>query len=51
MMVVGTPAIYVIGWLVAYRFAYQRIGIAIILLGAIAFGASIHLVAQTYHVR
>ena len=50
MMVVGTPAIYVIGWLVGYRFGYARIGIAILLLGAIAFGASIHLVAQTYHV-
>ena len=50
MMVVGTPAIYVIGWFVGYRFDYPRIGIAIILLGAIAFGASIHLVAQTYHV-
>ena len=50
MMVVGTPAIYVIGWLVGYRFDYPRIGTAILLLGAIAFGASIHLVAQTYHV-
>lgn len=51
MMVVGTPAIYSIGYFVAYRFNYPRIGIAIILLGAIAFGASIHLVAQTYHVE
>ena len=50
MMVVGTPAVYAIGWLVGYRFDYPRIGIAIILLGAIAFGASIHLIAQTYHV-
>ena len=50
LMVVGTPAIYVIGWFIGYRFGYARVGIAIILLGAIAFGASIHLVAQTYHV-
>ena len=50
MMVVGTPALYVIGWFVGYRFDYPRIGIAIILLGTIAFGASIHLIAQTYHV-
>ena len=50
MMVVGTPAIYVIGWFVGYRFGYPRIGTAVLLLGAIAFGASIHLVAQTYHV-
>ncbi len=51
MMVVGTPAIYIIGWFVGYRFGYPRIGTAILLLGAIAFGASIHLVAQTYHVE
>ena len=50
LMVVGTPAIYVIGWFIGYRFGYVRIGVAVILLGAIAFGASIHLVAQTYHV-
>ena len=51
MMMVGTPAIYIIGWFVGYRFGYPRIGTAILLLGAIAFGASIHLVAQTYHVE
>ena len=50
LMVVGTPVIYVAGWLLSYRFGYSRIGTAVILLGAIAFGASIHLVAQTYHV-
>ena len=50
MMVVGTPVIYVAGWLLSYRFGFVRIGTAVILLGAIAFGASIHLVAQTYHV-
>ena len=50
LMIVGTPAIYVIGWFVGYRWDYSRIGAAILLLGAIAFGASIHLVAQAYHV-
>ena len=50
LMVVGTPVIYVAGWLLSYRFGFVRIGTAVILLGAIAFGASIHLVAQTYHV-
>ncbi len=50
MMSVGTPAIYFIGWFLAYRMAYPRIGLAVILLGVIAFGASIHLIAQTYHV-
>ena len=50
LMVIGTPAIYIIGWFAGYRFGYARIGVAIILLGAIAFGASIHLIAQAYHV-
>ena len=50
LMVVGTPTIYIAGWMLAYRFGYARIGTAVILLGAIAFGASIHLIAQTYHV-
>ena len=50
LMAVGTPAIYVAGWLLSYRFGFVRIGTAVILLGAIAFGASLHLVAQTYHV-
>ena len=50
LMVVGTPVIYVVGWLLSYRFGFVRIGAAVILLGAIAFGASLHLVAQTYHV-
>lgn len=50
LMVIGTPVIYIIGWFVGYRLGYARIGVAIILLGAIAFGASIHLIAQAYHV-
>ena len=50
LMVIGTPVIYIIGWFVGYRFGYARVGVAIILLGAIAFGASIHLIAQAYHV-
>ena len=50
LMVVGTPVLYAIGYFTSYRFGYPRIGLAVLLLGAIAFGASIHLVAQTYHV-
>ena len=50
LMVIGTPVIYVAGWLLSYRFGFVRIGTAVLLLGAIAFGASLHLVAQTYHV-
>ena len=45
----GTPAIYAAGWLLAHPFGYPRVGTAVILLGAIAYGASIHLIAQIYH--
>ena len=50
-MVVGTLASYSIGWLLAYRLSYPRTGIAVILLGAIVFGASIHLIAQAFNVE
>ena len=50
LMVVGTPLLYAIGWVLAYRMSYPRIGLAVILLGTIAYGASVHLLAQTYHV-
>ena len=46
-----TTASYIVGWLLAYRFEYPRTGIAIILLGAILFGASIHLIAQSFNVE
>ena len=50
MMAVGVPAFYFAGWLLIQRWGFFRIGTAIILLGAISFGASIHLIAQIYHV-
>lgn len=50
LLIGGVPAIYVAGWALAYRGGYVRIGTAVILLGAIAFGAAIHLIAQIYHV-
>ena len=50
MMAVGVPALYFAGWLLIQRWGFFRIGTAVILLGAIAFGASIHLIAQIYHV-
>ena len=49
LLIVGTPIIYAAGWALAYHYGYVRIGTAVILLGAIAFGAAIHLIAQTYH--
>ena len=48
LMAIGTPVLYVIGWVLAYRLPYPRIGLAIILSGTIAYGASVHLIAQTY---
>ena len=50
LLVGFTTASYIVGWLLAYRFEYPRTGIAIILLGAILFGASIHLIAQSFNV-
>jgi uncharacterized membrane protein len=50
MMFVGVPAIYGIGFFLRYRFDYQRVGAAVILVGAICYGAAIHLVAQTYQI-
>lgn len=51
MLVTFTSASYVAGWLLAYRMEYARVGIALILLGAILFGASIHLIAQSFNVE
>ena len=51
LMVAFTAVSYVVGWWLAYRSEYPRTGIAIILLGAILFGASIHLVAQSFNVE
>ena len=51
LMVTFTAVSYVVGWWLAYRSEYPRTGIAIILLGAILFGASIHLVAQSFNVE
>ena len=50
LMLVGVPAIYGIGYWLRYHRNYQRVGTAIILLGAISFGAAVHLVAQTYNI-
>ena len=50
LLVGFTTASYIVGWSLAYRFEYPRTGIAIILLGAILFGASIHLIAQSFNV-
>ncbi len=50
MLVGFTTAANVAGWLLLARFEYPRIGVAMLVVGALAFGASIHLIAQIYHV-
>ena len=49
LLIIGTLAIYAVGGALRYRWGYARTGAAIILLGAIAYGASLHLIAQIYH--
>lgn len=50
-MLVGlTAAINAIGWALLAWFDYPRIGAAMLVVGALAYGAAIHLVAQIYHV-
>ena len=50
-MLVGlTVVINAAGWALLARFDYPRIGVAVLVAGALAYGAAIHLVAQIYHV-
>ncbi len=51
LMVAASTTTYVVGWFLAYRFEAPRTGIALILLGAIVYGASIHLIAQAFNVE
>ena len=50
MLVSLTAAINAAGWFLLARFDYPRIGVAMLVVGALAYGASIHLIAQIYHV-
>ncbi|MFQ6030106.1 MAG: DUF2157 domain-containing protein, partial [Dehalococcoidia bacterium] len=50
LMLFGVPGTYVLGFWLRYRKNYQRVGLAVIFLAAIFYGAAIHLVAQSYHV-
>ena len=49
LLIGGTLAIYAVGGALRYRWQYLRTGTAVILLGAIAYGAALHLIAQIYH--
>ena len=50
MLVALTGATNVAGWVLLTKFDYPRIGVAVLVIGALAYGAAIHLVAQIYHV-
>ena len=49
LLVAVTAAIYAGGWALLARFGLRRAGAAVILAGALAYGAAIHLIAQIYH--
>ena len=50
-MLVGlTAATNATGWLLLARLDYPRVGVAMLVVGTLAYGASIHLIAQIYHV-
>ncbi|HZA25210.1 MAG TPA: DUF2157 domain-containing protein [Dehalococcoidia bacterium] len=50
LMLVGIPTVYVVGYWLRYHRGYERAGTATILLGALFYGAAIHLVAQPYNI-
>ena len=50
MLVALAAAINTAGWFLLARLDYPRIGVALLVIGALAYGASVHLIAQIYHV-
>ena len=50
LLFLGIVVAYGAGYWLKYIRGYQRVGSAAILLGALIFGAGIHLIAQMYHV-
>lgn len=49
MIMVGIPSTYALAYWLRYVKRYERVGTAVVLLGAINYGAGIHLVAQIYN--
>ena len=49
MIMVGIPSTYALAYWLRYIKQYERVGTAVVLLGAINYGAGIHLVAQVYN--
>ena len=50
MIVILVPSIYGVGYWLRYVKDYQRVGVAVLLLGAIIYGGAVHLVAQVYNI-
>lgn len=50
MIMVLVPSVYGVGYWLRYVKDYQRVGVAVLLLGAIIYGAAVHLVAQVYNI-
>lgn len=49
-LVAGVAVSYGAGYLLWQRLGYTAVGIALVLLGCIVFGAGVHLIGQIYHV-
>ena len=49
-LVAGVALSYGAGYLLWQRLVYTAVGIALVLLGCIVFGAGVHLIGQIYHV-
>ena len=49
-LVAGVALSYGAGYLLWQRLGYTAVGIALVLLGCIIFGAGVHLIGQIYHV-
>ena len=50
MIMVLVPSVYGVGYWLRYVKDYQRVGVAVLLLGAIIYGGAVHLVAQVYNI-
>lgn len=51
VIVVAMLASYTLGWLLKERWGFEKTGSALLLLGALIYGAGIFLVAQMFNIR
>ncbi|MDP6823163.1 MAG: DUF2157 domain-containing protein [Dehalococcoidia bacterium] len=49
LILAGIPGVYATGYWLGYVRNFQRVGMAVLLLAAVLYGAGIHLVAQVYN--